>query len=75
LPAARRHPGLAPVTVEWMRYGLAIDGVVCEHAQVYFNGALVESACVENENREAMRGALERPGLHARRRDGVRWFR
>jgi hypothetical protein len=54
---------------------LAIAGLICEHAQVYVNGALVESACVENENREAMRGAFEGPGLHARRRGGVRWFR
>jgi hypothetical protein len=65
LALARQHPDLAPVTVEKMRYGFTIDGVICEYAQVYFNGALVESACVESENYEAMRGVIEGLGLAA----------
>lgn len=60
---ARQHPDLCPVTVEKMRYGFTIDGVICEYAQVYFNGALVESACVESENHEAMRGVIAELGL------------
>lgn len=63
LAAARCHSDLVPVTVEKMRYGFTIDGVICEYAQVYFNGALVESACVESENYEAMRAVIEGLGL------------
>jgi len=62
---ARQHPDLSPVTVEKMRYGFTIDGVICEYAQVYFNGAMVESACVESENYDAMRGIIEGLGLSA----------
>ena len=60
---ARQHPDLVPVTVEKMRYGFTIDGIICEYAQVYFNGAMVESACVESENYAAMRGVIEGLGL------------
>jgi len=63
---ARRHPDLCPVTVEKMRYGFTIDGVTCEYAQVYFNGALVESACVESEDYEAMRRVVAGLGLDSR---------
>lgn len=62
---ARIHTQLVPVTVEKMRYGFTIDGVICEYAQVWFNGAMVESACVESENYEVMRGVVEGLGLSA----------
>ncbi|MTJ92156.1 MAG: hypothetical protein F8N36_04720 [Desulfovibrio sp.] len=60
---ARAHPQLAPVTVEKMRYGFTVDGIICEFAQVWFNGALVESACCESENYAGMRKAVEYLGL------------
>ncbi len=60
---ARRHPDLTPVTVEKMRWGFTIDGVICEYAQVWFNGALVESACAESEDYAAMKGVVEGLGL------------
>jgi hypothetical protein len=60
---ARQHADLVPVRVEKMRYGFTIDGVICEYAEVYFNGALVESACVESEDYAAMRGVVEGLGL------------
>ena len=60
---ARNHPDLCPVTVEKMRYGFTIDGIICEYAQVWFNGALVESACVESENYAGMRQVIEGLGL------------
>lgn len=63
---ARQHPDLVPVTVEKMRHGFTIDGVICEYAEVWFNGALVESACVESENYAAMRGVVEGLGLAER---------
>jgi hypothetical protein len=62
---ARQHPDLAAVTVEKVRYGFTIDGVICEYAQVYFNGAMVESACIESENYAAMAGIIEGLGLAA----------
>ena len=30
---ARRHPDLVPVTVEKMRYGFTVDGIICEYAR------------------------------------------
>ncbi len=65
LALARRHPDLTPVTVEKMRHGFTIDGVICEYAQVWFNGALVESACAESEDYAAMRSVVEALGLVA----------
>jgi hypothetical protein len=63
LAIASRHPDLVPVTVDKMRWGFTIDGVICEYARVYFNGALLESACVESENYAAMRGVVDSLGL------------
>jgi len=60
---ARRHPDMAVVSVEKMRYGFTIDGVICEYAQVWFNGALVESACAESENYAGMKQVVEGLGL------------
>jgi hypothetical protein len=66
LAAARKHPDLVPVTVEKMRWGFTIDGVICEYAKVYLNGALLESACVESEDYASMRAVIEGLGLSAR---------
>jgi hypothetical protein len=60
---ARRHPDLVPVTVEKMRYGFSVDGIICEFAQVWFNGALLESACCESENYDGMRKAIAALGI------------
>ncbi len=60
---ARKHPELTPVTVEKMRYGFTIDGIICEYAQVWFNGAMVESACVESENYAGMKTVCEGLGI------------
>jgi hypothetical protein len=62
---ARKHAELVPVTVEKMRYGFTIDGIICEYAQVWFNGALVETACAESENYAGMRQVVEGLGLAA----------
>jgi hypothetical protein len=62
---ARRHPALCPVSVEKMRYGFTIDGIICEYAQVWFNGALVESACAESENYAGMKKVVEGMGIAA----------
>lgn len=60
---ARKHPDLRVVQVEKMRYGFSIDGVICEYAQVWFNGAMLETACVESENYEVMKQVVEGIGL------------
>lgn len=62
---ARRHPDTTAVTVEKMRYGFTIDGVICEYAQVWFNGAMVESACAESENYAGMKTVVEGLGIAA----------
>jgi hypothetical protein len=62
---ARIHPDLVPVSVEKMRYGFTVGGVICEYAQVWFNGAMVESACCESENYPAMRQVVETLGIAA----------
>jgi len=51
------------VGVEKMRYGFTIDGINCEYAQVWVNGALVESACVESENYAGMRQVIDGLGI------------
>ena len=62
---ARKHPDMTPVRVEKMRYGFTVDGIICEYAQVWFNGALVESACCESENYAGMKAVVEKLGLAA----------
>jgi hypothetical protein len=56
---ARGCRGLVPVTVEKTRYGFLVDGVICEYAEVWFNGALLESACCESEDYTAVAKAVE----------------
>jgi hypothetical protein len=60
---ARKHAELRAVTVEKMRYGFTIDGIICEYAQVWFNGAMVESACAESENYAGMKKVIEGLGI------------
>jgi hypothetical protein len=62
---ARAHAELSPVTVEKMRYGFTVDGVICEYARVWFNGAMVETACCESENYAGMRKVVEALGMAA----------
>jgi hypothetical protein len=62
---ARSHPDLVPVMVEKMRYGFTVDGIICEYAQVKFNGALLESACCESEDYVGMRKAIKALGIGA----------
>lgn len=60
---ARKNPELCPVTVEKMRYGFTVDGVICEYAQVWFNGAMVETACAESENYSGIKQVIEGLGI------------
>jgi hypothetical protein len=65
IAAARQHPDMAAVSVEKMRWGFTIEGVICEYAQVWFNGAMVESACAESENYAGMKAVVEGLGIAA----------
>jgi hypothetical protein len=60
------HKDLLPVHVETIRWGFTIDGIICEYAQVFFNGAMLESACVESDNYAGMRDVIEQLGLSDR---------
>ena len=52
------------VTVDKMRYGFTVDGIICEYARVWFNGALLESACSESENYEGLCKAIAALGIN-----------
>lgn len=60
---AKQHPDLCTVSVEKMRYGFSVDGIICEYAQVWFNGALVETACCESENYAGIKQVTEKLGI------------
>jgi hypothetical protein len=60
---ARKHPDMAAVSVEKMRWGFTIEGIICEYAQVWFNGAMMESACAEGENYAGMKAVVEGLGI------------
>ena len=59
----RKHPEMTSVTAEKMRYGFGIDGIICEYARVWFNGALVETACAESENYAGIKEVVEGLGI------------
>ena len=59
----RANPDMAVVEVEKMRYGFSVKGIICEYAQVWFNGALMESACCESEDYAGMKEAVEALGI------------
>ena len=54
------HPDLTAVDVEKERYGFSVDGVICEYAEVLFNGALIETACAESEDYAAMKEVIKK---------------
>jgi hypothetical protein len=62
---ARNHPDLVLVMIEKMRYGFTVDGIICECAQVRFNGALLESACCESDDYVGMRKVIKALGIEA----------
>ncbi|MEN8141522.1 MAG: hypothetical protein ABFR97_09900 [Thermodesulfobacteriota bacterium] len=53
------HGDAVAVDVQKERYGFSVNGVICEYAKILFNGAMVETACVESEDYAAMKGAAE----------------
>lgn len=65
LMLARAHPDLTVVSVEKIRYGFSVQGVICEYAKVMFNGALMETACCESDDHAALTRAIAVLGLAA----------
>lgn len=59
----RKNPDMAAVTVEKMRYGFSVNNIICEYALVWFNGALMETACCESEDYAGMKEAIEALGI------------
>lgn len=60
---AHKHSELALVSVEKKRFGFSVNGVICEYAYVWMNGALIETACCESEDYSNMKSAVEALGL------------
>lgn len=60
---ARASSDLVPVKVEKMRYGFSVNGIISEYAQVWFNGAMVETACCESEDHAGIKAAVAALGL------------
>ncbi len=54
------YPDLTAVDVEKERYGFSVDGVICEYAEVLFNGALLETACAESVDYKAMKEVINK---------------
>ncbi|MCG8566559.1 MAG: hypothetical protein MI747_15910 [Desulfobacterales bacterium] len=55
----KAHKDLAAVDVQKERYGFSVDGMICEYGKILFNGAMLETACVESEDYEGMKKAIE----------------
>lgn len=60
---AKQNSDLAVVKVEKKRFGFSVDGIICEFAYVWFNGAMVQSACCESENYAGMSQAVSKLGI------------
>ena len=63
LALLRAQPGLSVLEVEKQRHGFSIDGVICEYALVLFNGAQMETVCVESSEPAAMTPVIAELGL------------
>ena len=48
------------VAVHKERYGFSVDGVICEYGKILFNGAMVETTCVESEDYAAMEQVIDK---------------
>jgi len=51
---------IVSVAVHKERYGFSVDGVICEYGKILFNGAMVETTCVESEDYAAMEKVIDK---------------
>lgn len=42
------------------RYGFSVDGMICEYGRILFNGAMLETTCVESEDYTTMKQVIEK---------------
>ena len=60
LALIKKTDNLVSVDVFKERYGFSVDGVICEYGRILFNGAMVETACVESEDYQAMDEVIDK---------------
>jgi hypothetical protein len=60
LDIVAENSDLTTVAVDKQRYGFSVDGIICEYAEILFNGAMIETACVESEDYAAMKSVIEK---------------
>lgn len=58
LALVEKSPEMTAVNVAKERYGFSVDGVICEYAEVFFNGAMIETACVESKDYAAIESVV-----------------
>jgi len=63
LNLAKKSSDIAAVEVKKKRYGFTIDGVICEYARVWINGAQIETACCESDAYEKIKTVVQILGL------------
>jgi len=51
---------IVSVGVHKERYGFTVDDVICEYGRILFNGAMVETTCVESEDYGAMEKVIDK---------------
>ena len=51
---------IASVDVNKERYVFSVDGVICEYGKILFNGAMVETTCVESEDYAAIEQVIDK---------------
>ena len=59
LELVKSTAGIVSVDVHKERYGFSVKGVICEYGKILFNGAMVETACVESEDYAAMEKVID----------------
>ena len=45
------------------RYGFTVNGVICEYGRILFNGAMIETSCVESEDYGSMEQVIDKLGI------------
>lgn len=60
---AKASSELVPVSIEKMRYGFTVNGIISEFALVWFNGAQMETVCCESEDYAGIKTAVAALGI------------
>ncbi|MEA2115053.1 MAG: hypothetical protein U9P36_06690 [Thermodesulfobacteriota bacterium] len=60
LKLIRTTDDIASVDVHKQRHVFSVDGVICEYGKILFNGAMVETTCVESEDYAAMEKVIDK---------------